>query len=209
MTVFSFHPVKLIAAGEGGLDRCVDLIAPDVSGVDYSALPPDSMYLPTVTNPLLDVQQGCNSPEFRRVSVLEDVCRAKVYGKGVDGYREALASFIERYDDELPAVAPDGGLARGPFTTVHDNVSMYVEDIWAGAPYAGATMLYCSFPNTWIDVNRNGRLDRGEPNDRTARDVRSPPHFRPGSPQWPHRRKAAAPRPRGRGFPRHPADLRR
>ena len=28
-----------------------------------------------------------------------------------DGYRRALASFIERYDDELPAVAPDGGTA--------------------------------------------------------------------------------------------------
>src|SRR5215212_470537 len=42
-----------------------------------------------------------------------------------------------------------------PFTTVHDNVSMYVEDLWAGAPYAGATMLYCMFPNTWVDVNRN------------------------------------------------------
>ncbi len=27
------------------------------------------------------------------------------------GYRRALASFIERYDDELPAVAPGGGLA--------------------------------------------------------------------------------------------------
>ena len=42
-----------------------------------------------------------------------------------------------------------------PFTTVHDNVSMYVEDLWAGAPQVGATLLYCSFPNTWIDVNRN------------------------------------------------------
>lgn len=42
-----------------------------------------------------------------------------------------------------------------PFTTVHDNVSMYVEDLWAGAPEAGATLLYCSFPNTWIDVNRS------------------------------------------------------
>ena len=42
-----------------------------------------------------------------------------------------------------------------PFTTVHDNVSMYVEDLWAGAPSVGATLLYCSFPNTWIDVNRN------------------------------------------------------
>jgi fermentation-respiration switch protein FrsA (DUF1100 family) len=28
-----------------------------------------------------------------------------------DGYRRALASFIEQYDDELPAVAPDGGPA--------------------------------------------------------------------------------------------------
>jgi len=42
-----------------------------------------------------------------------------------------------------------------PFTVVHDNVSMYVDDLWAGASAAGATLLYCSFPNTWIDVNRN------------------------------------------------------
>ncbi|MGZ5116190.1 MAG: N-formylglutamate amidohydrolase [Burkholderiales bacterium] len=42
-----------------------------------------------------------------------------------------------------------------PFTTVHDNVSMYVEDLWAGAPGVGATLLYCCFPNTWVDVNRN------------------------------------------------------
>ncbi len=42
-----------------------------------------------------------------------------------------------------------------PFTTVHDNVSMYVEDLWAGAPAAGGTLLFCCFPNTWVDVNRN------------------------------------------------------
>jgi len=42
-----------------------------------------------------------------------------------------------------------------PFTTVHDNASMYVEDLWAGAPGVGATLLYCCFPNTWVDVNRN------------------------------------------------------
>jgi N-formylglutamate amidohydrolase len=42
-----------------------------------------------------------------------------------------------------------------PFTTVHDNVSMYVEDLWAGAPAVGATLLQCCFPNTWIDVNRS------------------------------------------------------
>ena len=28
-----------------------------------------------------------------------------------------------------------------PFTTVHDNVSMYVEDLYAGAPQVGATLL--------------------------------------------------------------------
>ena len=32
---------------------------------------------------------------------------------------------------------------------------MYVEDLWAGAPQVGATLLYCTFPNTWVDVNRN------------------------------------------------------
>lgn len=42
-----------------------------------------------------------------------------------------------------------------PFNTVHDNVSMYVEELWAGAPEVGGTLLFCSFPNTWIDVNRN------------------------------------------------------
>ena len=42
-----------------------------------------------------------------------------------------------------------------PFTTVHDNVSMYVEELYAGAPLVGAILLYCAFPNTWIDVNRD------------------------------------------------------
>lgn len=42
-----------------------------------------------------------------------------------------------------------------PFTTVHDNVSMYLEDLYAAAPSLGGTLLYCCFPNTWIDVNRN------------------------------------------------------
>jgi N-formylglutamate amidohydrolase len=42
-----------------------------------------------------------------------------------------------------------------PFSTVHDNVSMYVDRLFAHAPEVGATLLYCTFPNTWIDVNRN------------------------------------------------------
>lgn len=41
-----------------------------------------------------------------------------------------------------------------PFTTLHDNVSMYVEELWGAAPSLGATLLFCSFPNTFIDVNR-------------------------------------------------------
>jgi N-formylglutamate deformylase len=42
-----------------------------------------------------------------------------------------------------------------PFTEVHDNVSMYVEELCAGAPQVGATLLFACFPNTYIDTNRN------------------------------------------------------
>jgi len=45
-----------------------------------------------------------------------------------------------------------------PFTTLHDNVSMYVDQIWGAAPQLGGTLLYASFPSFWIDVNR-GELD--------------------------------------------------
>jgi N-formylglutamate deformylase len=41
-----------------------------------------------------------------------------------------------------------------PFTVLHDNVSMYVEDLMAAAPSVGGTLLYCCFPNTFMDVNR-------------------------------------------------------
>ncbi len=42
-----------------------------------------------------------------------------------------------------------------PFTALHDNVSMYVDEIWAATPTFGGTMLYATFPNFWIDVNRH------------------------------------------------------
>ncbi|MCW5604730.1 MAG: N-formylglutamate amidohydrolase [Burkholderiales bacterium] len=42
-----------------------------------------------------------------------------------------------------------------PFTTVHDNVSMHLEALYAAGPALGATLLYCCFPNTWVDVNRS------------------------------------------------------
>ena len=42
-----------------------------------------------------------------------------------------------------------------PFTSLHDNVSMYVDEIWSAAPALGGTLLYAVFPNFWIDVNRD------------------------------------------------------
>jgi N-formylglutamate deformylase len=42
-----------------------------------------------------------------------------------------------------------------PFTVLHDNVSMYVDELWGAAPEHGATMLYALFPSFWIDANRH------------------------------------------------------
>jgi 3-dehydroquinate dehydratase II len=49
--------------------------------------------LPAVEVHLSDVD---NREAFRRVSVLEGVCIARVAGKGPDGYRDALALLRER-----------------------------------------------------------------------------------------------------------------
>ena len=32
---------------------------------------------------------------------------------------------------------------------------MYVDDLFADSPSYGATYLYCSFPHTFVDVNRH------------------------------------------------------
>jgi 3-dehydroquinate dehydratase II len=50
--------------------------------------------LPAVEVHLSDVMQR---EEFRRVSVFEGVCVARVYGKGVEGYREALVALKEAF----------------------------------------------------------------------------------------------------------------
>ena len=42
-----------------------------------------------------------------------------------------------------------------PFSALHDNVSMYVDEIWKDAPKYGATMVQALFPNTYIDANRH------------------------------------------------------
>ncbi len=50
---------------------------------------------------------------------------------------------------------PEEFRSNVPFTVLHDNVSMYVDQLWGEAPNLGATMLYASFPSFWIDANRN------------------------------------------------------
>lgn len=42
-----------------------------------------------------------------------------------------------------------------PFTVLHDNASMYVEELFAHTPNAGGTLLFACFPNTFMDVNRD------------------------------------------------------
>lgn len=42
-----------------------------------------------------------------------------------------------------------------PFTVLHDNASMYVEELFAHTPKTGGTLLYACFPNTFVDVNRD------------------------------------------------------
>ncbi len=42
-----------------------------------------------------------------------------------------------------------------PFTAIHDNASVYVEDIWGDTPRYGGTMLYALFPHMYIDANRH------------------------------------------------------
>jgi len=72
-----------------------------------------------------------------------------------------------RFDPGIPAVPVMVDVSRSgrfypadfrspiPFTTLHDNVSMYVDEIWKDAPRYGATLLQALFPNTYIDTNRH------------------------------------------------------
>jgi 3-dehydroquinate dehydratase-2 len=52
--------------------------------------------LPAVEVHLSDVD---SREEFRRESVIADLCFARVAGKGKDGYREALTLLLERLSD--------------------------------------------------------------------------------------------------------------
>jgi uncharacterized protein len=59
------------------------------------------------------VRAAAADPRIRTVAGIAGAYNSPVRfsAGGADGYRRALASLIERYDDELPAVAPDGGAA--------------------------------------------------------------------------------------------------
>ena len=42
-----------------------------------------------------------------------------------------------------------------PFDAVHRSISMYLEELYDGAPAAGANLLFACFPNAFIDANRH------------------------------------------------------
>lgn len=44
-----------------------------------------------------------------------------------------------------------------PLTAVHDNISMFVDEIFSATPDIGGTLLYACFPNMYIDTNRSAR----------------------------------------------------
>jgi len=103
---------------------------------------------------LVDIDQG------RPVCIVNDKTRDKL-GLAVECVGQSILVGKMRYlivgvlephvESSMFGEERNGLEVYLPFTTVHDNVSLYVEDLWAGAPGAGATLIYCSFPNTWIE----------------------------------------------------------
>lgn len=78
-----------------------------------------------------------------------------------------MQGVFQRFDPVVPPVPVIFDVARSgrqypvdfrspiPFTVLHDNVSAYVEELYASAPEYGAVMLYALFPNTYVDTNRS------------------------------------------------------
>lgn len=56
-----------------------------------------SVAIPTVEVHLSNIM---DREEFRRVSVLEDVCMAQIYGKGKDSYLEALKLLSDSFQND-------------------------------------------------------------------------------------------------------------
>lgn len=63
------------------------------------------------------VRAAAGDPRVRAVAGIAGAYNSPVHfaeGMGIGAYRGALASFLERYDETVPAVAPDGGEAAMP-----------------------------------------------------------------------------------------------
>jgi CubicO group peptidase (beta-lactamase class C family) len=102
------------------LPRCADLVAPTDSAIDYANLPEGNLLIPTVINPLLDVENteyGCNSPGFRQISVgginghgnARSIAQAQSvvsHGGEVNGVRLLSDATIDRIF-EVQAEGPD------------------------------------------------------------------------------------------------------
>ena len=79
----------------------------------------------------------------------------------------AEPGIFYRYEPEVPPVPLVVDVSRSgreyptdmrtnvPFNAIHDNASMYVDEIWADAPRYGGTLLYALFPHMYIDANRH------------------------------------------------------
>lgn len=75
--------------------------------------------------------------------------------------------LFHRYDPTVPPLPivvdvsrsgreyPPDMRSQVPFTVIHDNASMYVEEIWGDTPKFGGTLLYALFPHMYIDANRH------------------------------------------------------
>lgn len=83
-----------------------------------------------------------------------------------------MTPFVERgifyrFDPTIPPVPLVVDVSRSgreypvdmrsplPFSTIHDNLSAYVDEIWEETPRFGGTMLYALFPHMYIDANRS------------------------------------------------------
>jgi N-formylglutamate deformylase len=81
-----------------------------------------------------------------------EVCRPGVYLRR-DPVRRHVPVLVEV--PRSGAEYPREFRSPAPFDAVHRSISMYVEELWSGSVDAGATWLFATFPNAWIDLNRH------------------------------------------------------
>lgn len=94
---------------EDAMGRCADLVPPPPGGLDVASLPKGNLLVPTLVNPLLDME-FCNDPQWRRVSLAgvnghgnaRSIARIQSvvsHGGEVDGVRLLSPGTIERIFD--------------------------------------------------------------------------------------------------------------